>query len=198
MNDIIIHLIIIVCLPIIPAFIFYKFLPGEGKTFAKGPFKGLNIQLTGAFAGYFVVLLFSGGLFFTLNSQIQEYDFHDVVGHITLDQGDFDEKEFLVAVTPPRWNILDTGTKGQLSIYDLPFSKKENRPPHLLIKKDGYDVKTVIIESLTNQNNSEADYEVTFDRKKGFIIKNIILRKKTDVPYYSIENAENPIKGEKR
>ena len=56
LNDIL-FLGVIVILPIIPAFILFKWLPPK-KTFASGPFKGLNLKLTGSFAGYFVVLLF--------------------------------------------------------------------------------------------------------------------------------------------
>lgn len=44
-------------LPILPAFILYKFLPGN-KISVKGPFNGLAVDMVGAFAGYF--LLFAG------------------------------------------------------------------------------------------------------------------------------------------
>ena len=37
----------------------YKYLPS--KTVVKGPFQGLNIQLTGSFGGYFLLILFSSG-----------------------------------------------------------------------------------------------------------------------------------------
>jgi len=42
-------------LPIIPAFILFKTLPGEA--WAVGPFKGLKINFSGAFAAYLVLFL---------------------------------------------------------------------------------------------------------------------------------------------
>lgn len=50
-------------LPIIPAFILYKFLPSKSQV--SGPFQGLNLKLTGAFGGYFLLVLTSLGLFYT-------------------------------------------------------------------------------------------------------------------------------------
>src|SRR5258705_8873182 len=47
-------------LPVFPAFILYKFLPAN-KVAVKGPFKGLKVDMAGAFAGYF--LLFIGSYF---------------------------------------------------------------------------------------------------------------------------------------
>ncbi len=49
----------IVLLPLIPAFLLYKFLPAE--THVRGPFKGFSVQLTGSFAGYFLIALGTGG-----------------------------------------------------------------------------------------------------------------------------------------
>ncbi len=54
----------ILLLPLIPAFLLYKFLPS--KTSVGGPFKGLNLKLTGAFSGYFLLVLIAIGLFFPL------------------------------------------------------------------------------------------------------------------------------------
>lgn len=54
----------ILLLPLIPAFLLYKFLPS--KTNVSGPFKGLNLKLTGAFGGYFLLVLTAIGVFFPL------------------------------------------------------------------------------------------------------------------------------------
>src|SRR5215212_9431183 len=51
-------------LPLIPAFLLYKFLPS--KTNVSGPFKGLNLKLTGAFGGYFLLVITAIGVFFPL------------------------------------------------------------------------------------------------------------------------------------
>lgn len=57
--DLLVYLLAILLLPLIPAFILYKTLPAE--TNVKGPFKGLTINLSGAFAGYFLLVLIALG-----------------------------------------------------------------------------------------------------------------------------------------
>lgn len=54
----------VMLLPLIPAFLLYKFLPS--RTSVGGPFKGLNIKLTGAFGGYFLLVITAIGIFFPL------------------------------------------------------------------------------------------------------------------------------------
>lgn len=51
----------ILLLPLVPAFIIYKFLP-ESETNVEGPYKKLNLKLKGAFAGYFLLVLIGLGL----------------------------------------------------------------------------------------------------------------------------------------
>jgi hypothetical protein len=73
-SSFVLILVVIFLLPLIPAFLLYKFLPS--KTNATGPFKGLNVKLSGAFAGYFILLLFASGIAFPLlkNEQQQKID----------------------------------------------------------------------------------------------------------------------------
>src|SRR6476619_1680989 len=54
----------VLLLPLVPAFLLYKFLPS--RTTVSGPFKGLNLTLTGAFGGYFILVLTAIGVFFPL------------------------------------------------------------------------------------------------------------------------------------
>ncbi|MDB5207839.1 MAG: hypothetical protein JWR72_2914 [Flavisolibacter sp.] len=46
----------ILFLPVIPAYILYKFLPAS-DTDVSGPYQGLSIKLKGAFAGYFLLVI---------------------------------------------------------------------------------------------------------------------------------------------
>ena len=48
-------------IPLLPAFVIYKFLP-ESETNVEGPYKKLNLKLKGAFAGYFLLVLIGVGL----------------------------------------------------------------------------------------------------------------------------------------
>lgn len=61
----------ILLIPIIPAYILYKFLPAS-DTDVSGPFKGLTLKLKGAFAGYFLLVLVSLGLQYALMNNKQE------------------------------------------------------------------------------------------------------------------------------
>ncbi len=46
----------ILLIPIIPAYILYKFLPAS-ETDVSGPYQGLSLKLKGAFAGYFLLVI---------------------------------------------------------------------------------------------------------------------------------------------
>jgi hypothetical protein len=50
----------VLLLPLIPAWVLYRFLPA--RTSVTGPFKGLNVKLSGAFSGYFLLVLIALGL----------------------------------------------------------------------------------------------------------------------------------------
>ena len=63
-NSLLYVLAAVMLLPLIPAFLLYKFLPS--RTSVGGPFKGLNIKLTGAFGGYFLLVITAIGIFFPL------------------------------------------------------------------------------------------------------------------------------------
>ena len=69
----------ILLLPIIPAFILYKFLPSKepdevgGETGSIGPVKALSWKLKGAFAGYFLLVMVGLALqYFGMNSRQQK------------------------------------------------------------------------------------------------------------------------------
>jgi hypothetical protein len=61
----------ILLLPLIPAVILYKFF--EQKTIVRGPFKGLRIDLAGAFAGYFLLFITCLGALFGPLQQTKNY-----------------------------------------------------------------------------------------------------------------------------
>lgn len=54
-NSNIIYLLAWFILPIIPAFVLFRFLPSGA--IVEGPFKGLTVKLGGAFAGYFLLFI---------------------------------------------------------------------------------------------------------------------------------------------
>ena len=55
MNQDLTYIIVTMLVPLIPAYIIYRTLPSQ--TVVRGPFKGLQVQLGGAFGGYFLLVL---------------------------------------------------------------------------------------------------------------------------------------------
>jgi hypothetical protein len=183
-------LIIIVIVPMIPAFILYKFLPSE--TSADGPFRGLNIQLTGAFAGYFIVLVFMGGFFFTIPSKGgEEHESWIIEGKITLEQGQFKKDSITLAIKPPDERIT---TDGRFTLRGVIFPKSEYREkPSLVIHKSGYDIKSLFLEEDSMQRPNSEGYGITFSKKENKTIikigRPIILKKTPQKGPYSAEKG---------
>jgi hypothetical protein len=61
----------ILFLPVIPAYVLYKFLPAS-DTDVSGPYKGLSLKLKGAFAGYFLLVLVGVALQYVIMNNRQE------------------------------------------------------------------------------------------------------------------------------
>lgn len=175
---------VIVILPIIPAFILFKWLPPE-RTIASGPFKGLNLKLTGSFAGYFVVLLFISGFFWVYSSQKTEYDLWSVSGYIETEQeqGKSINTAILISVQPPPQRV---DPDGYFIIRDIRVKKGEKiQFPRLLIQKEGYEVEPVRLGDKESPN-------ITYSKiKKNHIhikIGKIKLRRRGERFEYSAEN----------
>lgn len=76
----------IVLIPLLPALLIYRLLPNRTKV--TGPFKGLQINLTGAFGGYFILVLLSFGAVKALmpdTSKFPKYEVYTLFGSIDMD-----------------------------------------------------------------------------------------------------------------
>ena len=60
----------ILIIPLVPALLLYAILPSE--TSVSGPFKGLNLNLKGSFAGYFLLVLIAGAYLWNNNNLSEE------------------------------------------------------------------------------------------------------------------------------
>ncbi len=85
----------------IPAFIFYKFLPSEA--YVKGPLKGFKINLTGSFAGYFTLFLLV--LYFP-RPKSEAYELWTVKGTVTTETPVDHDDEVVVDVLPPPVEVI--------------------------------------------------------------------------------------------
>ncbi len=189
---------LIVVVPTIPAYILYKTLPSRAEV--KGPFKGLNIKLEGAFAGYFAVLLFLGGFFLTYSTQKTKYELWTVEGDIQLEQGGFDNENTTISIKPPEQHLYKTG---KFVIEQVPLPKKlGTKKPSLLILKEGYETREVYLDPVKIEKQGIPQYGVLYDNnnKNISIDSTIILRKKikpkTEKPYLG-ETAQEakPVEG---
>jgi hypothetical protein len=82
----------VILIPLVPAFLLYKFLPS--KAAVKGPLKGLQLNLQGAFAGYFALVLLSFGIIELNRSDtaaFPRYEEYDLFGSIVLKDADSPE-----------------------------------------------------------------------------------------------------------
>lgn len=132
-----------VLLPVVPAYVLYRTLPASAQV--SGPFKGLNIQLTGAFAGYFLILLVVVALI-TQHPVPARYQVWSVSGKVLLHNGDSTEQvahaDF--SVQPPTTLLFPDGR------FDLDVPVKQGQGdtlefPVLIVSHPGYLAQTVAL-----------------------------------------------------
>lgn len=75
----------VLLIPLVPAFVLYWMLPSKASV--TGPLKGLNINLQGAFAGYFALFLVAAGLVQVWKPSGLDYELYQLSGMINLDVG---------------------------------------------------------------------------------------------------------------
>jgi len=138
------HLLSILIIPLVPSYVLYKNLPS--KTTVTGPFKGLNINLTGAFGGYFLLVLVSWGVVSHLLVPAESnYEIWSVTGMVESSETDENLndhvsgiKETAIGVTPPNFIM---GSSGDFSITVICFPghvKGIKKFPTLTVNRDGY------------------------------------------------------------
>jgi hypothetical protein len=176
MEDLIKLVLLVVLLPIIPAYILYKTLPSRTKV--SGPFKGLNIQLTGAFGGYFIVAFLTGSFITSYTLLNVEYELWTVEGKIQLKQGGFNPIGTIIAIKPPEQTLY---REGRFVIENVPLAKKMGiKKPSLLIQKEGYKINEVTLETDPPQYEGIPKYKIDYDEDHKNISINtpIILERK--------------------
>jgi hypothetical protein len=175
------YVLVVVLVPVIPAFLLYKFLPA-GRTNVGGPFRGLDIKLSGAFAGYFLVVLITSSLVVFLIQKKPppspyQYEVYTVRGRIDLQKtGDqspqFDFKQLSFAFEPSQQQVFSDGSftleipvkPNQIGQLDFPTLTIEYAAPEN--PNQPYEVGTIHL----NQNYPyEQDFKVAHDPKSRTI-----------------------------
>jgi hypothetical protein len=108
------RVLVAVLVPIVPAFILYKFLPGEA-TVQGTYFNGLKLNLAGAFAGYFLVMV---SVFWWFDQHPVQTELWTVEGKVKIPPG-ATKNDVDISIFP---QVLDISSQGQFSIR-IPVSR---------------------------------------------------------------------------
>ena len=170
-----------ILLPITPAYILYKALPA--KTTVTGPFKGLNIQLSGAFAGYFLLVLTILG-FLAARPTPSVYQVWEVKGKINCAQDDFStDKRFLLTLRPPSQSVVEDG-RFTIQVATIPGQAGGCKFPTLVIEHPDYQTITIDLdEEQKTYGQQVANVKIDKDAKSISVKDPISLKKKAGAPY---------------
>lgn len=160
------ELICAILLPLIPAYILYKGLRSTATI--SGPFQGFKLHLSGAFAGYFILVVavfHYSPLFHPDNYQVWE-----VKGHLNLDPltSQSSSVKPRIAVEPPFQNVFDDG-RFDMEIVTIPGEKGQIKFPTLIFQHPDYQSVSI---DLNDEGKSYGEQPVKFtrDRKNQAII----------------------------
>jgi len=188
-----IYLLMGFLVPLIPAYILYKTLPAE--TSVKGPFQGLKINLSGAFGGYFLLVLIAFAFSLklisdsnikrieTLNREnkalkaenekiMSQYEYWTIEGQVT---GDLPEKTKL---------FVDCRTTHFASTGDFSSNIYLRKEPNSSIipaalcffnTEDGY--KVINLNKNTSKDFDLFGIRIDEQKKKISLTKPVVLRK---------------------
>jgi len=157
MSDDLLYMAAVILMPIVPAFLLFRLIPGS-KAGARGPFKGLKLKLSGAFAGYFLVMLVAFELVRRVLEPSQVQNWH-VAGEVSLEDGTSAQTPVTAVrmrIKPPHSDIEDD--TGHFA-FVLPIDRHHSSGwdvPHLIISCPGYQTAGVALDPEGRQN---ADFE---------------------------------------
>lgn len=159
----ILFLLVIILVPTIPSFLMFKYLPANAVV--KGPFKGLRIDLSGGFGGYFLIFLVLAGLqgrFQSIN-----YEKWEVNGQIV-----FPDSSNIIYVDPRYVTLsapsLRSDSNGNFTMSFLRTPDGQFDYPHLYINFPGYEIKTFWLGPKEKNIRNES-LPVSFDKASRVI-----------------------------
>jgi hypothetical protein len=158
---------LIVVLPMIPSFLFFKYLPD--KTAVSGPFlRGLRINLQGGFAGYFVVFIV---LLVLYKDPPAISELWTVEGPISLQDDDGRGPEAVrVRISPPVHETVGTYDARRFIVRVSRILDTPNFPV-LLFQTDGYIEHSLTLETELNQGRASVTGERRIEVSAPVIIR---------------------------
>lgn len=189
----ILYLLASFLVPLLPAYILYKTLPAETKV--SGPFKGLNINLSGAFDGYFLLVLIA----FAFSLKLVTDENNQVLAQLSRQNKQLNQENSALKNLYESWTIegqiianLPEKTKLFVDARNTHFSATGDFSSKLYIKKeantstipaalcffnteDGY--KVINLNKNTSKDFGVFGIAISEERKNIRIGKPVMLRK---------------------
>lgn len=138
------HLGLVVLLPIVPAYVLFKTL--RSSAIVKGPFKGLNLNLGGAFAAYFALLITVLSTHNLWNPS-PAWQLWEISGTITDENGKviepLDAKD--VRVAPPSFTAFSEG-RFPLTVATTPTQGGGVAFPTLMVGYPNYQTRAIPLD----------------------------------------------------
>jgi len=179
MTDELVIITFTILLPITPAYILYKALPARANV--SGPFKGLNIQLSGAFAGYFLLVLLIFGFHYSQPKK-NLYEVWEVEGQLKADHGGSVGEKTVLSLLPPNINMRPDGRFNVL-IATMPGINGGIKFPQLHIEHPDYQTVDIDLNEVEPGYGQEKCHISKSDRNKELKLDNLVILKRKEADY---------------
>ena len=137
----VLRVLIGVLVPIVPAYVLYKNLPN--RTVVKGPFQGLNVQLSGSFGGYFLLTLI---IFFCPHiwHGQPKLELWEIKGRVECRDCVYGQEidRLSISLNPPNVSLLDSG-EFRAQIAKAPGQTGQVSFPILVVQHPDFQTITI-------------------------------------------------------
>ena len=176
----------VLLVPIIPAYLIYRVLPSDLTV--SGPFNGLTVKLTGAFAGYFLlVVVASGFAYHAMTPAKPTYEVWEIVGKVEprdapayADGGAADAIGTTIGIRPPTFMIGSTGEFSMTVIVKPGHVEGQRHFPTLEFVRSGYEA---VIMPLGPAGDVEVDEQSKLVRFKKAVPLNRLKTKQVELQW---------------
>lgn len=180
-----------ILLPITPAYILYKALPSRGTV--RGPFKGLSIQLSGAFAGYFLLVLTLMGFLSTRHKAPDaRYEVWEVSGQINWNQDGtpIDTDRMQMSFYPATKQKVFADGRFVIQVAPEVLESGQLKFPTLMIEHPDYIPVTIDLNASPARFGQRVKNVSIDNSTKEVAVKDTIeLEKKLQLPAYQVTGA---------
>lgn len=175
-----------ILIPMIPAYILYKALPAQASV--SGPLHGLNVQLSGAFAGYFVLVL---TLIAFISSRPappgERYEVWEVKGRIDWGEGASSSgtQQVLLSLVPANLTVLYDGRFNIQVAPEVVASGKLKFPTLVIEHPDFQTISIDLNDPKSGFGQPVENVSVDAGARAVAVVDPIKLKKKISLPPYN-------------